>query len=113
MIFERLDVKDVIALGLTNAYFWSIAKGYLTLFQKSFLGSWAGTNLICVGDYTDDQDYPAGVLSQADLEELAEGLSSEEKPTNLYSVAFERYAELSSDPDIPRRAFSIPKLFIK
>ncbi|KAG6122424.1 hypothetical protein E4U14_007250 [Claviceps sp. LM454 group G7] len=74
LIFEHCyddDLESVILLGVTNRYFWSIAREYVVRdFMKS-LGVWAGQQLITVGDYLNIDDYPPGLFAtEEDRENL-------------------------------------------
>lgn len=72
-----------------------------------YLGLWAGTPVICVGDESDrDGKYPDGLLSSEDLDELAKGVEMEELeeglaesyaeiPVNLYDLANARYTSIT------------------
>ncbi|KAG6057492.1 hypothetical protein E4U32_005100 [Claviceps aff. humidiphila group G2b] len=59
------------AAGVTNRYFWSIAREYVVRnFMKS-LGVWAGQQLITVGDYLNIDDYPPDLFAtEEDKENL-------------------------------------------
>ncbi|KAG6122293.1 hypothetical protein E4U13_002706 [Claviceps humidiphila] len=74
LIFEQCyddNMKSVIFLGVTNRYFWSIAREYVVRdFMKS-LGVWAGQQLITVGDYLNIDDYPPDLFAtEEDKENL-------------------------------------------
>ncbi|KAG6193070.1 hypothetical protein E4U27_000935 [Claviceps purpurea] len=77
LIFERCyddDLKSVIFLGVTNRYFWSIAREYVVRDFMQSLGVWAGQQLITVGDYLDIDDYPPGLFAtEEDKENLLKG----------------------------------------
>jgi hypothetical protein len=71
LIFDHIEfVEDVTCLGLVNQYFLTLAQGYLHDYYKSFLGTWAGKNLVCVGEEVEPDDYPAGLFSSEELDTL-------------------------------------------
>lgn len=64
LIFEKLDITDVLSLGLTNRYFWSIGRRHIQTYFMSFLGPWAGKRILCVGDYVEAGDHPPGLFTE-------------------------------------------------
>lgn len=69
LIFERLEViEDVICLGLTSRHFWNIGEEYIHKPYESFLGGWAGHNIVCVGEHVEPDDYPPGLFSEEELD---------------------------------------------
>lgn len=106
IIIDLLDIKSVFLLGLSCWNFWVLARPVIARHFADYLGPWAGTPVICVGDESEvEGEYPGGLLSPADLVELAEGLEVEElddlseeyaeKPVNLYQLADARYASIT------------------
>jgi hypothetical protein len=75
LIFQKLDIEDVLSLGFTNQYFWSISRRHIQDFFISFLAPWAGETIICVGDYLEVGDYPPCILTKEQEEELQPVLS--------------------------------------
>lgn len=72
LIFEHCyddDLESVIPLGVTNRYFWSIAREYVVRYFMQFLGVWAGQQLITVGDYVNVDDYPPGLFATEEEKE--------------------------------------------
>ncbi|KAG5982392.1 hypothetical protein E4U55_001986 [Claviceps digitariae] len=57
------DLAGVIALGLTNQYFWSIARTYVMKHVMANLGAWAGQQLIAVGDSVRVDDHPPDLFA--------------------------------------------------
>ncbi|KAG5945670.1 hypothetical protein E4U60_005040 [Claviceps pazoutovae] len=58
------------AAGVTNRYFWSIARKYVVRdFMRSF-GVWAGQQLITVGDYLNIDDYPPDLFATEEDKEI-------------------------------------------
>ncbi|KAG6213471.1 hypothetical protein E4U50_001224 [Claviceps purpurea] len=74
LIFEHCyddDLKSVVFLGVTNQYFWSIAREYVVRDFTQTFGVWAGQQLITVGDYVKVDDYPPGLFAtEEDKENL-------------------------------------------
>ena len=106
LIFYELSVEDRFFLGLTSQYFWDIARKLIGEFYASFVGTWAGESIICVGDYLDPIDLPPGMLTKNEETELQSGFDEDDyesddsdsfwkenvgKPINLYSMAGIRY----------------------
>ncbi|KAA6406431.1 MAG: cytochrome P450 [Lasallia pustulata] len=106
MIFSYLgDYADVFCLSLVDLYFWRIGRAELIHKVLSVLCPLANRALICVGDYTSTEfpDYPAGLLTPDEVEELQAGLDSDDEdeenevsctyngPENLYHLAGARY----------------------
>ncbi|KAG5925158.1 hypothetical protein E4U61_002272 [Claviceps capensis] len=58
------------AAGVTNRYFWSIARKYVARDFMRSLGVWAGQQLITVGDYLDIDDYPPGLFATEEDKEI-------------------------------------------
>ncbi|KAI1129075.1 hypothetical protein F5Y10DRAFT_162197 [Nemania abortiva] len=61
-------IEDVVSLGMTNQYFWSIACQYIEDYFTSPLGAWAGKNLVSVGDDVEPGDFPPSLFSADELE---------------------------------------------
>ncbi|KAG6052326.1 hypothetical protein E4U39_000051 [Claviceps sp. Clav50 group G5] len=57
------------AAGVTNRYFWSIAREYIVRDFMQSLGVWAGQQLITVGDYNKVDDYPPGLFATEENKE--------------------------------------------
>ncbi|KAI0440648.1 hypothetical protein F4803DRAFT_526831 [Xylaria telfairii] len=60
--------EDVVSLGMTNQYFWSIALQYMEDYYISSFGTWAGKKLVAVGDDVEPGDFPPGLFSAEELE---------------------------------------------
>ncbi|KAL7894799.1 hypothetical protein HDV64DRAFT_258513 [Trichoderma sp. TUCIM 5745] len=71
LIFDSCDfIEDIICLGLTTRYFWAFAREYLHDYYTPFLGRWAGENIVCVGDYVERGDFPPGLFSVEEANDL-------------------------------------------
>ena len=83
------DIADVISLDLTNRYFWSISYEYSENYFNPLAGSWAGKNLVFVGDMVLPDDYPPDlIMSAEEPEELRKqrDLRRIDRPLTLYVV---------------------------
>ncbi|RFU74581.1 f-box domain containing [Trichoderma arundinaceum] len=70
-IFDNVGhIEDVICLGLTSRHFWALAQEYLDRYDASFVGQWAGKNIVCVGRDVEPGDYPPGLFSEAEMDEF-------------------------------------------
>ncbi|KAJ9133161.1 F-box domain containing protein [Pleurostoma richardsiae] len=70
-IFTHIEfIEDVIALGLTSRHFWAIAREHVYDYYTSFLGLWAGENIVCVGEDVIPGDFPPGLFSAEERDEL-------------------------------------------
>ncbi|KAE9402986.1 hypothetical protein BT96DRAFT_973932 [Gymnopus androsaceus JB14] len=133
LVAEYLDYADVLCLSLTCPNMWSATSRirYISLSTKLNRRSWAGSRLICLGDYA--EDLPTGLITSSDLEQMDEILGhptifeEDDGPTEprdfalLYRVyqsyysrperflticgtsEKRRYMNLLSEPSIPRR----------
>ncbi|AEO54561.1 hypothetical protein MYCTH_2297247 [Thermothelomyces thermophilus ATCC 42464] len=73
LIFAHLEsIEDVICLGLTSRYFWAIGQDYVHDYYTSFLGRWAGQNIVCVGEDVKPGDFPPGLFSAEEVDELCQ-----------------------------------------
>ena len=66
LIFQELDIEDVLCLSFTNQYFWRVGQKQNQTFFTSFLGPWAGESIICMGQDIEDGDYPPGMPTEAE-----------------------------------------------
>lgn len=89
LIFEELSyIENVVNLSLTSQYFFGLGRRHIRNFFASYLGSWAGESIICVGDYCEKGDYPLSVLQD---EEMQKSLNLDDcsKTLSLYDFASE------------------------
>ncbi|KAM5450988.1 hypothetical protein MaudCBS49596_004099 [Microsporum audouinii] len=107
VIIKNIDIIDVLHLGLSCRYLWSIGWHTIIRFAVSTLGLWAGTPIVCMGHrhrYGSNAPYPRGLLSGALLAEMDRGLRRNsrarslsmgmyplDKPLNLGHLAFDRF----------------------
>ncbi|KAJ6007833.1 hypothetical protein N7540_011809 [Penicillium herquei] len=72
-IFKTLDdVQDVLCLSLTSRYFWAVGLSHIEDHIVSSLAPWAGERIICVSDQSNPRDFPPGLLSPTEQEDLIE-----------------------------------------
>ncbi|KAK8917829.1 hypothetical protein H634G_10598 [Metarhizium anisopliae BRIP 53293] len=72
LIFSHLaEDKDILSLGLVNRHLCDIARERLFVNLFSCLAPWAGQKIVYVGEYTEPDDYPPGLFSEAELETLS------------------------------------------
>ncbi|KHO00981.1 F-box domain containing protein [Metarhizium album ARSEF 1941] len=72
LIFSHTEkVEDVLSLGLVNRHLCDIAREQLFARFFSRLAPWAGQKIVYVGEYTEPNDYPPGLFSDAELETLS------------------------------------------
>jgi hypothetical protein len=110
MIFSHLtEYADTFCLSLVDPYFWHIGRQHLKQSIVSLLCPMADKALICVGDYisTKQLNYPVGLLTTDEEEELQAGLDSDDEdedywgscasngPVNLYQLARARYCKIA------------------
>ncbi|KAE9402987.1 hypothetical protein BT96DRAFT_1017232 [Gymnopus androsaceus JB14] len=72
LVAEHLTYADVISLSLICPTMWTATSHirYLSLSTKLQHQSWAGSRLICLGDYA--EDLPTGFITSSDLEQMDE-----------------------------------------
>lgn len=71
LIFAQIEyLVDVINLGATSQYYWTFARECLDQYAISFIGQWAGENIVCVGDYVKPDDYPPGMFTAEERDEF-------------------------------------------
>ena len=62
-IFDYLDgdLQDVICFAITNQYFWSIGQDFMHRLYATKVETWAGKNIVCIGEDVKSGDYPPGL----------------------------------------------------
>ena len=63
------DIHDLAALALTCKIVLVAAKPYILEALKTIHAPWAGRRIICLGDYTNDDDLPAGFMTEEESRE--------------------------------------------
>ncbi|CCM04107.1 uncharacterized protein FIBRA_06267 [Fibroporia radiculosa] len=97
--FDRL--LDAISFGLANTILFSIAQKKIHKLQCAKYACWVNSRIICLGDHTDDNDLPEGMMTKAELEAIHKRaeLSDDFDPDdicNLYDAACVTFRERSS-----------------
>ncbi|KIX03232.1 uncharacterized protein Z518_06784 [Rhinocladiella mackenziei CBS 650.93] len=103
LIFSHIEfVEEVICLGLTSQYFWRVGREYIHDQYTSFLGQWAGENIVCIGQYVDPEEFfsmerknqlrQESVVTPDDGDPVREGYRELFTPSELgfHSVATEK-----------------------
>ncbi|TFY70223.1 hypothetical protein EVG20_g2777 [Dentipellis fragilis] len=84
----RQAPADCVRFALTSRRYWNLARPHI---RRTIIGlfeylSWAGDRIICIGDYTQLDDYPPA-LTATDTERFTDKLG-------LYSIARHEYEEV-------------------
>ena len=66
------DIYDLVRLSLSNRYFWALGLPHIEDHIVSSLAPWAGERIICVTDQCDPHEFPPGLLSSTEQEDLLE-----------------------------------------
>lgn len=71
LIFSQFEhIGDSLCFALTNRHYWTIGRHYIHDYHESTLGQWAGKNIMFRGEYTKPGDYPPGLLSTEQSEQM-------------------------------------------
>lgn len=62
-----------MCLCLTSRYFWTFAREFIRNYHRSYLGRWAGENIVCVGEGAEPGDFPPGLFSVEEANDLFQG----------------------------------------
>ena len=54
--------------------FWNVGRRHIQDYSESFMGPWAGESIICVSQDTKAGDYPPGILTKDEGNELQESV---------------------------------------
>jgi hypothetical protein len=112
LIFSYAEfIEDVICLSLTSRYFWSIGQEYIHDHYASFLGLWAGENIVCVGEDVEPGDFPPGLFTMQEENELRQksivipnescpDQEADPEPLTLYHFALDIVAEMEESVDL-------------
>ncbi|KAF2468399.1 uncharacterized protein BDR25DRAFT_290528 [Lindgomyces ingoldianus] len=85
LVFNDLSIEDVLTLSLVSRYFWGVGEKHIQTYILSPLAPWAGEAIVCVGDDIEQGDYPPGMLTAKEENDLHEYLRNKNLPTNLSS----------------------------
>ncbi|KAF2174382.1 hypothetical protein K469DRAFT_681250 [Zopfia rhizophila CBS 207.26] len=67
----------------------------------SFLGPWAGENIVCVGQYIKARDYPPDMLTKDEEHELSQHQDENRRLMTLFDFTREYYEEIKGNVSIP------------
>lgn len=82
-IFLHLDnAVDAVVLGLATERLWRAGEDLIIRLVHRQMASWAGSRLICVGDYVSATDYPPGIMLDNQLLARIKGSATQEKEEN-------------------------------
>ncbi|KAI1816377.1 hypothetical protein GGS20DRAFT_242269 [Poronia punctata] len=71
LVFDYIEcIEDFICLGLTNEYLLTLAQPHLDDYYMSFMGTWSGKNIVCVGNKVQYDDHPADLFSAEEPDTL-------------------------------------------
>lgn len=86
-IFASLeDAEDVLRFSLANRYFWAVGLTHIENHIISASAPWAGTRILCAGDSSKPGDYPPGLLTPMQREEIEAISTPEGRLMNLYDL---------------------------
>jgi hypothetical protein len=108
LIFSYIEfIDDVICLSLTSEYFWSIGREYIHDHYASLLGLWAGENIVCVGEEIEPGDFPPGLFTMEEENELRQKSivhdsyqEGDPQPLTLYHFALDNITDLDTVAEI-------------
>ncbi|KAI0047402.1 hypothetical protein FA95DRAFT_1226092 [Auriscalpium vulgare] len=127
MIFHELkNVEDALFLSIAHPTLEAIGATHLHALRLAEHAPWIGGRLVCVGDYADLDDLPAGMLSPIEREELetvlcranhssddADEADTSNHPPTLYNFAQKTYtnvAHLTEGPPLSMALLSMCNL---
>ncbi|KPM38145.1 hypothetical protein AK830_g8388 [Neonectria ditissima] len=94
LIFSHIEsIEEVICLSLASRHFWKVGRERMHDIYASFLGRWAGKNIVCVGEDVQPDDYPPGLFSAEELDVLRH-------ETSAIPYDFD-YPDEVVDPNVP------------
>ena len=102
LVFDQLNMVDVLSLSLTSTFLWNIGRHHIQNYCMSFFGQWAGESIICIGEDVKPGDCPPGMFAAEEKEEEEEETrddssqqsQKDEKDAqliNLYDFVDEKY----------------------
>ncbi|KAF5379455.1 hypothetical protein D9615_006554 [Tricholomella constricta] len=80
IIYEALDdIVDVVRFSVTCQRFYDIGRRHLEVYVAgTFIDSWAGDRIICLGDYACMDDLPPGMLTDSERKFIKSNLKDDE-----------------------------------
>ncbi|EIW75258.1 hypothetical protein CONPUDRAFT_169643 [Coniophora puteana RWD-64-598 SS2] len=94
-------LEDFACFAATCHICWDLCASTLEVSIKHMV-SWAGSRIIRLGDYMQNDDLPAGILTEAQRAELDAAVpdeSSQGRPVSLYEFAGDHYRSAVMSPD--------------
>lgn len=70
LIFDHLDLEDITCVGIASPNLWDMTREIVMRYYYSLFGSWAGENIVCAGDEILPGDYPPGLFSAEEEEDM-------------------------------------------
>ncbi|KFY81994.1 hypothetical protein V500_10915 [Pseudogymnoascus sp. VKM F-4518 (FW-2643)] len=70
LIFDHLDLQDITCVGIAAPNLWNTTQEIVLRYYYSVFGRWAGENIVCAGDDIVPGDYPPGLFSAEEEEDL-------------------------------------------
>ena len=77
-VFDRLDLGSCVRLCFTSVQLWEVGWPYVQRRITTYMGTWAGSRIICLGDECAQQDLPTGFLTTEEWEILDQGLPEDQ-----------------------------------
>ncbi|KAF1959329.1 hypothetical protein CC80DRAFT_440765 [Byssothecium circinans] len=93
LVFDNLEIDDVLSLSLTSRYFWTVGRRHMQTYYLSLLGPWAGKKIVCVREDVEARDYPPGLFTKDQEEILRQSKDEDGHPMSLLHYSMEEYAE--------------------
>ncbi|EIW76282.1 hypothetical protein CONPUDRAFT_168850 [Coniophora puteana RWD-64-598 SS2] len=98
---DIVTLEDFACFAATCHRCWDLCASILEVSIK-YMVSWAGSRIICLGDYMQNDDLPTGILTEAERAELGAAVPdeySEGRPVSLYDFAGNHYHSAVMSPD--------------
>ncbi|OBT92730.1 hypothetical protein VE01_09716 [Pseudogymnoascus verrucosus] len=70
LIFAHLDLEDITCVGIASPNLWDMTREIVMRYYYSLFGSWAGDNIVCARDEILPGDYPLGLFSAKEEEDM-------------------------------------------
>ncbi|KAK0721859.1 hypothetical protein B0T26DRAFT_641322, partial [Lasiosphaeria miniovina] len=109
-------IDDAVCLGLTNPYFWAIGRQHLQNYYVSLLGRWAGKNVVFVDNLIKAGDYPPGLLSAAEMDELNQTMEPPDtwvdvsEDDNSHGGSHSQHSDSEDDGRFTLYSFAFPEI---
>lgn len=121
-IFQHVGtITDVLGLGFAYPSLRGIAQRQLQDHFRLLFGRWANHKIVCVGEYVEAHDYPPGLFSAEELQELSrsphqvdsEGTEATgwAAPTSLHDFTRSCVSGIQEEPCMPDEIFRLREYF--